>query len=157
MLSSQAKLPRARRRLGRRGAIAVESAVVAPLLFSVLLPMADLSLATLRKMAVIHAAEAGARYAWVNGWTQSAVAAAVVGSTAAYKISASPAPTEWCGCPDPNGSGITSASCGSICPGNVPAGTYVTASATLNYTPISPVPILQNPTVLAAQSTIRIQ
>jgi len=89
----------------------------------------------------------------VHGFDAGAISAIVTGGNSA--ISASPAPTLFCGCA--GGSSVTAVDCGSTCPGGATAGRYVTVSAqttygtTVNY---GVVPANYN---LGAQSTVRLQ
>ena len=106
-------------------------------------------------MQVQDAAQAGAQYAAVHGFNASSISNAITGATSYSGISASPAPAQFCGCA--SATGISTVACGSQCPGNIAAGTYVTASAQSTYTTILPYPVIANSFALSAQSTVRIQ
>jgi Flp pilus assembly protein TadG len=144
------------RGLGRdvRGVIAVEFAIIAPVLLLVMICTIDLGMGIYRQMQVESAAQAGAEYAIAHGFSAS-IPNAVVNATSFSGITASPAPAQFCGCAAT--SGVTSASCGSTCPGGAAAGTYVTVSAQGSYNTILPYPLLPNTFTFASQSTVRIQ
>jgi Flp pilus assembly protein TadG len=144
-------------RLGRRidGAAAVEFAVALPLLAGVLLPMFDIGMAAYQQMQVIDAAQAGADYALSHGWNTSAIQTAVTNATNLTGLSASPAPSQFCGCP--SGTALTSATCGSTCANGQAVGTYVTVSAQRTFTPLVPYSGFGSSAVLKGTSTVRIQ
>jgi len=140
---------------GSRGVAAIEFAIIAPILVLLMVCTVDLGQGIYRKMQVQNAAQAGAQYAAVHGFTASSISAAVTNATTFSGISASPSPTQFCGCPSVTG--VTSASCNSTCTGGISSGTYVTASAQATYTTILPYPLLPTSFTFAAQSTVRIQ
>src|SRR5215471_5477290 len=117
----------ARRRLAallgaRDGNAALEFSIAAPVLAAVFVPLIDIGMAVYQQMQVQDAAQAGAQYAMAHGWNSSSIQSAVTNATA-LSVSASPAPSKSCGCPD--SSSVSSASCGSTCPDGQTAGTYV--------------------------------
>src|SRR5437660_8563590 len=121
-----------RRGVAIGGAAAVEFAFIAPLIIAMLIFVTDLGIGFYRKMQVENAAQAGAQYAAVNGFSTSSASNAVLAATSFSGISASPAPTQFCGCP--TSAGVTAAaSCRSACSGRSEPGTYVTASAQADY------------------------
>jgi Flp pilus assembly protein TadG len=141
-----------------RGAVAVEFGLSAPLLLAVLAPIADLGMAFSQQHQLEEAVQAGAQYAATHSWNQnaaSAITGAVIAATPLSGISVSPSPSRQCGCP--NGSNITTATCGSTCNNTESAGYYVVISAQLPYTPIMPYSLFGSSTTLSAQSMIRIQ
>lgn len=142
-----------------RGASAVEFALVLPLLVGVFVPLTDLGLGFYAQMRVENAAEAGGQYAIVNGWKSGAnvgaIENAVTNATTLTSISASPAPTQACGCA--SGTTISPVACGSNCPDGDTAGSYVTVNAQSPYSPIIPYPLLGSSLTLTAQSTVRVQ
>jgi len=144
------------RRLSRErsGAAAVELALALPFLAAVLLPMVDIGMAAYQQMAVDDAAQAGAAYALVHGWNSTAIQTAVTSASDIAGISASPAPTQFCGCP--SGSAVASAACGGNCAGGAAAGTYVTVNARRTFTPLVPYSGFGTSAVLSASSTVRI-
>lgn len=142
----------------RRGASAVEFALAAPVLAGLLVPLADLGIAYSRQIQVQHAAQAGAQYAVFHAWNTNSpttIAAIVAAAGALPGIAASPAPSQFCGCP--NGSSVTAAPCGGTCANGQMAGYYVVVSARLTYTPPLPYSVLGSPVTLSAQSTVRVR
>jgi Flp pilus assembly protein TadG len=138
----------------RQGTATVEFAVAVPIMAVIFVPLIDLGMAFYQQMQVQDAAQAGAQYAMAHGWNSSAIQSAVTGATA-LTVTATPAPSKACGCPDD--SGITPASCTSACPSGAAPGTYVTVGAQANYTPLLPYPAMGSSITLSAQATARIQ
>ena len=138
----------------RDGSAAVEFSIAAPVLAIIFVPLIDIGMAVYQQMQVQDAAQAGAQYAMRHGWNSSAIESAVTSATA-LSVSASPAPSKSCGCPD--SSSVSSASCGSRCPDGQTAGTYVTVSAQATYAPLLPYPTMGSSVTLTAQTTARIQ
>jgi Flp pilus assembly protein TadG len=142
-------------RVGRqdRGAAAVEMAIICPILIAVLAGVVDFGLMLYQQTVVVTAADAGALYAIVNGYNQANIENAVQNSydnVSFSAVSASPAPSEFCGCAlasSPWVNQLSSSSCtlpcATTCPkscsGNtLPASTYVTVNAQSKYKPIIP-------------------
>jgi len=138
-----------------RGVAAIEFAIVGPMLVVMMVCTIDLGTGIFRKMQVQNAAQAGAIYAALHGFTASSISTAVTSATNLSGISASPAPTTYCGCASSNT--ISSVSCSSTCSGGSSPGTYVTVSAQAVYTPILSYPLLPESFTFTAQSTMRIQ
>src|SRR5262245_5454671 len=111
--------------LGRaaEGNSAVEFGLAMPILMGLLVPVADLGIAFAEQIQVTQAAQAGAQYALLHGYDSTAITSAVTNGTTLSGVSASPAPTQSCGCP--TGTAITSATCGSACANGESAGSYV--------------------------------
>jgi Flp pilus assembly protein TadG len=150
---------RLRRLLGcDRGVAAVEFALAAPILLGALVPVADLGIAFAKQQQLRQAVQAGTQYAAGNPWNQNSptqIAAAVTAATPLTGMTVSPSPYQQCGCP--NGSAITTTTCGNACSGGDTAGYYVVVSAQLTYTPVLPYSLLGSSRVLSAQSTIRVR
>ena|SRR5215469_5305999 len=140
---------------GIRGASAIEFAVVAPVMALASICTIDVGMGLYRNLQVENAAQIGAQYAALHGFNATAISNAITNATSYSGVTASPAPTEFCGCAST--SGISVATCGSQCSGGVVAGTYITASAQSTYTTLLPYPIVPNSYALSAQSTLRIQ
>lgn len=144
----------------RGGIAAVEFAIVAPILLAFIVPACDLGIGFSQKLQVWEAAHAGAQYALANGFAGTAIQNAVTGAASLSSISATPAPSESCGCP--TGSSVAAANpdvppCTGKCPNGAQSGTYVTVSATAVYYPLIPYPTLGSSVTLTAQSLVRIQ
>lgn len=142
-----------------RGNPAVEFGLLAPILMLVALGVLDFGRAYWDQTQVAAAAQAGASYAVDSGFSASAIANAITSGGPAA-IQASPAPTEFCGCPNST-QGVTTASgtppsCVVPCSGGATPGTYVTVNAQLSFTSIFPWPGLARPTPLASSTTVRI-
>jgi Flp pilus assembly protein TadG len=142
-----------------RGAALVELAFAIPVLTGLLVPVIDIGMGLYQKMEVQDAAQAGAEYAIQSGWNSAAIQSAVTNATGLAGISATPAPSEFCGCPTTTGITVQTGSppCTQICSGGSVAGTYVTVNATATYNPIMTYPILGSAVSLTAQTTVRIQ
>ena len=137
------------------GVASVELAIIAPLLAMAIICTADLGLGIFRKMQVQAAAQAGAEYAIVKGFTQSGIVTAVTSATSFGAITAVPAPSQFCGCP--TASGVTIAACNTTCPDTSKVGAYVEVSAQGSYDTILPYPTLPRTYVFTAKSTARVQ
>jgi len=140
---------------GIRGAVSVEFVIIAPTLALMLACTLDLGVGIYRKMQVQNAAQAGAAYAVLHGFTASSIQNAVTSATNFAGVSASPTPNEFCGCA--SSSGVTAATCASTCSSGSSPGTYVTVSAQGTYSTLLPYPIVPNSYSLSAQATVRIQ
>ena len=138
----------------RDGSAAVEFSIAAPVLAIMFVPMIDIGMAVYQQMQVQDAAQAGAQYAMAHGWNSSSIQSAVTSATT-LSVSATPAPSKSCGCPD--GSSVSAATCGSTCSDGRTAGSYVTVSAQATYTPLLPYPTMGTSVTLSAQATARIQ
>ena len=142
-----------------RGLAAVEFGLIAPVLIMLVLGLFDFGLAYRQQLNVNAAAEAGASYAVTNGFNATQISSAVTSSVAG--IQSSPAPTEFCGCPNAT-SGITQSSsptppCVVHCPDGSSPGVYVSVTALLSYTTVVPWPGITNPLQLTSNQMVRIQ
>jgi Flp pilus assembly protein TadG len=138
-----------------QGVAAIEFAIVGPMLVVMMICTVDLGTGIFRRMQVQNAAQAGAIYAALHGFTASSISTAVTSATNFSGISASPAPATFCGCA--SGNAISTISCSSTCTGGGSPGTYVTVSAQATYTPILSYPYLPDSFTFNSQSTVRIQ
>jgi Flp pilus assembly protein TadG len=140
---------------GIAGVSAVEFAIIAPVFLAALIGTIDIGLGFYRKLQVQNAAQVGAQYAALHGFSGSDIANAITSATAYAGVRALPAPAQFCGCA--SASGITATDCSSSCPGGTPAGSYVTSSAQATYNTILPYPLIPSSYTLSAASTLRIQ
>lgn len=138
-----------------RGNAAIEFALATPILTGLLVPVADLGMAFSQQLQVQQAAQAGAQYALLHGYSSTAISNAVTAGTTLPGVSAAPAPTQSYGCP--TGTTITTAASGSTCANGETAGTYVFVNAQAAYTPALPYSVLGSGVTLTAQATVRIQ
>ena len=139
----------------RSGVSSVEFALAAPLLAGILALLVDFGIGFYEKMQVNDAAQAGAQYAVEHGWNKNAIKDAVTNATPLAGVSASPDPTQSCGCASTTG--VTSISCNGTCANGLSPGTYVTVNAQATYTPMMSYPIFGSTVTLTGQSTARIQ
>ena len=140
---------------GIAGLAAIEFAILAPVLILMMICVVDLGMGIYRKMQVQNAAQAGAEYAMVHGYSASSVLSAVTNATSFSGIVASPLPNQFCGCP--SNTGVTTISCGSTCTGGSTPGTYVTVSTQGTYNTLFDYPILPKSYNFTAQATVRIK
>jgi Flp pilus assembly protein TadG len=139
-----------------RGTAAIEFGVIGAFLGLLLLGLVDFGMGYWQQMQVGNAARAGAEYAILKGWDQSGITTAVTAATGLGSITATPAPTKTCGCPNVS-TGITAATCNSSCAGGGTAGTYVNINARASYSTVFTYPGVANPLILTASTTVRIQ
>ena len=142
-------------RNNREGLSGIEFALIAPVLILSFIATADFGLAIYAKMEVENAAQAGTEYAARNGYTSSSVTSAVTAATSMSGVSATPAPSQFCGCPST--SGVTTATCNTNCASGAAAGTYVSASAQATYTTIISYPGIPSSYTFSSTSTVRIK
>jgi len=136
------------------GTAAIEFALAVPVLLVLLMGVVEVGFAMYQAMQVYNSVEAGTVYAAKNGFDPAGIAAAVVNASGTQGITATPAPENFCGCPDAGG--IVAAACGSPCADGNPSGEYVRISAALSHETILPYPGLPLPATLTAQSIIRL-
>ena len=138
------------------GTAAVEFAIIGAVLVFLLLGAVDFGIGYWQFIQVGNAARAGAEYAANNGWNQSAISGAVTGATSLQSVTATPAPTEFCGCPNASSGITTKNSCSGNCPGGGIIGTYVKVSAQASYATIFQIPGIPSAFPLSASTTVRI-
>src|ERR1700732_1420238 len=148
-----------RERLAIAGVAAIELAMVSPLVVTGVLGAGELGISIFRQTQVSFAAQAGADFALAHGFNAAKVANAIVNATTYTAISATPAPSQFCGCPSATGVTVASGAptCSAVCSGGSTAGTYVTASSQAQFSPIIPNPWQTSTVTLAAQATMRIK
>jgi Flp pilus assembly protein TadG len=141
--------------LATRGTAAIEFAFIVPILLVLTLGVVEVGYSTYQAMQVQDSAEAGAIYVAKHGWNSAAITAAVVNATGLAGITASPAPSQFCGCPTV--SGVTTAVCASTCASGSRAGQYVEINAALTRQIILPASGLLLPTTLTGRAIVRVQ
>jgi Flp pilus assembly protein TadG len=137
------------------GIAAIEFAVLGAFLCLLVVGVGDLGLAFYSNMQVQNSAQAGAQYAAVHGFDATLVSNAVTNATSVTGITASPAPTQFCGCV--TGATMATATCGTTCANGMSAGTYVSVSAARTYSTLITYPGFPASYSQAATSTVRIQ
>lgn len=147
-------------RQDRRGLALTELALVVPMLSVLTLGTVDYSMMVLARLTVQTAARTGAEYAVENGYNSTNIASAITATSnrggLVSSIAASPAPTQWFGCPNATTGVATAVSATTVCSTGKTAGTYVTAAAQATYTFILPWPYAPPSSLLTASSTVRI-
>lgn len=139
----------------RSGVAAIEFAVIGPVLAMAMVAAADLGLGFYSDMQVQTSAQAGTEYAVAHGFNATAMANAVTAATPASGISASPAPSNFCGCPSSDN--VTPVTCGTTCTDGTQAGQYAKVTATRTYSTLIPYPMFPDSFTQTATSTVRIQ
>lgn len=139
---------------GRKGTAAIEFALASPIFLALILGVVEIGFGAYQAMQTQDAAEAGALYAAEHGWNSAGISAAVVNATGASGMTASPAPSEFCGCP--TATGVTVVACTATCTGGTAPGVYVQVNATLPHPTILP-GLSSLPSSFTFQSTVRIQ
>ena len=92
-----------RERLAIAGVAAIELAMVSPLVVTGVLGAGELGLSIFRETQVGFAAQAGADFALAHGFNATKVSNAIVNATTYTAITATPAPSQFCGCPSATG------------------------------------------------------
>jgi len=139
----------------RRGIAAVEFALIAPFLITVVVGLVDLGVGLHHAMQVDAAAQAGLQYALVKGYDPAAISAQIAATSQSFPIEASPSPQRYCGCPGE--AGIAAASCGVFCGDGSTAGTYVSVSASATYVPPIAFPLVPASYALQSNAVVRVQ
>ncbi len=138
------------------GLSGIEFALIAPVLILMFLVTVDFGLAAYAKIEVEAATQAGAEYAALYGYDSTKISSAVTNATAVSGLSATPAPSEFCGCP--SSSGVTTATCGTNCDSGMKAGTFVTVSAQASYSTLLSYPsIVPSSYTFSSAATVRLQ
>ena len=91
----------------------------------------------------------------MHGFDANAISNAVTSATSSSAVTASPSPVTFCGCA--TGSGISTVSCGTTCPGGALAATYTTVSAQATYSTILNYQVVPYTYTFSNQSTARLQ
>ncbi|MFC3068851.1 TadE/TadG family type IV pilus assembly protein [Phenylobacterium soli] len=134
----------------RRGAAAVEFALVAPILLLLMAGLVDGSRLIAASMQVNSAAQAGADFALRNGWNQAGTAAAV--SAAASGLDA-PGVALSQGCV---ANATLTAAAGATCPDGRAPGRYVTVTASAPYRSVMRWPGVALPSSVSAKAVVRV-
>jgi Flp pilus assembly protein TadG len=169
-----------RLRHDRRGAAAVEFALMTPFLLGLLVPIADLGAYVYNSMELQLAAQAGAEYAARHDWDPNGILSAMQNAAPNLKLSTSdtgvpnntdllPSPfdaghVQACGCVDPTTGNMTTVACSNprpTCTGGsqLQSGVYYTVGAQLRYQTVSGLqyPFIANNTLMTAIATVRVQ
>ncbi len=151
---------------GRRnesGTAAIEFGLFIPFLFTLLAGTVELGFAMYEAMQVNNAVEAGILYVAKNGWDSTGITSAVVNASSVYagagtpSLTATPAPSQFCGCPQ--ATGISVMTCGPplpTCPDGSIVSQYVQVNATLAHMTILPLSGVVLPTTFTATAVLRV-
>ena len=128
-----------------------------PFLLILLTGTVELGFLMYEAMQVNNAVEAGALYAAANGFNAASITSAVTNAsvlpTGLNALTATPAPTQFCGCPSAAALELGGPPCSATACSGSPAGTYVQVNASLTHTIIIPNPWV--PATLTATAVIR--
>lgn len=140
--------------LDRRGAVAIEFAVVAPLLVLLFTACVEIGFAARSYLLVAQAASTGASYAAHNGWNLANISSAVTSASTRQAITATPTAVTFCGCPVANT--ITTAVCSTTCADGMITRRYAKISASVERTTIFS-QATSLPTTVTASATVQLQ
>lgn len=136
-----------------KGIAAVEFALLSPVLLLLIMGTADAGFSLIRKLQLQSAAQAGAQYAAIHGFSVSSVSGIITGTSSL--ILADPEPKQFCGCA--TATGLTDVACSVTCANSQTAGTYVRISASSVYKPFFPYPFVGDAVDLMSQATLRLK
>jgi Flp pilus assembly protein TadG len=140
---------------GIRGVAAIEFAILAASMTLMMVCVVDFGMGLYRKMQVQNAAQAGAQYAAIHGFSAGSISSAVTSATSFSGVAASPAPSQFCGCP--NNDGVAVVECSAVCGDGSTPGAYVLVSAAGSYDTILGYPGIPKTFALTAESRVRLQ
>lgn len=144
------------------GTAAIEFALFLPFLLLVLSGIVELGFSAYEAMQVNNAVDAGAIYAATNAFSAAKISSVTTSGAVLppglNTLTATPAPTQFCGCPSAAGSvsnlGPPNPTCSLTACSGGPAGTYVQVNASLNHMVIFPT-TWGLPTAFTATAVIR--
>ncbi len=154
MASDKEKPGKRRRRGPTSGTAALEFGLTVPFLLLFLMAVVELGFAMYETMQVYNSVEAGVVYASKHGFDSAGISAAVVNASGTQGLTASPAPREFCGCPQT--SGVAAVSCNATCADGTAPGQYARIYAALPRQTVLPYFNLPLPATLTAQAIIRL-
>ena len=138
-----------------RGTAAIEFALATPFLLALIIGITEVGMASYESMQVGDAAEAGALYAFQHPTDSAGIQNAITNATGTAGISATPAPTAFCGCP--GATGVTVGDCVTACASGDAQGHYVKVSASFTHNAILDFPGFPDPLVLTGSTIVRVQ
>ncbi len=138
-----------------RAAVAIELALLAPVLLLMLVGVIDFGGAIYERMQLTSAARAGVQFAIqsaANADDTAGILQAVqtAGSLDAANITITT--TQFCGCADGS-----AAACGDTCGGDAPAGTYVSVTVVEQFSTLFTYPGISNPITLQSEAVFRVR
>jgi Flp pilus assembly protein TadG len=142
------------RRCAESGAAALELGLAAPFMVMMAVAGADLGLGVYEGMQAQSAAEAGAVYASIHGAGDVAgISSAVASATSTSGITATPGPTQFCGCP--TAGGVATVDCSSTCGDGTGPGQYLRINAQLTHHSLMSRSGISLPTTLSGAAIVR--
>ena len=144
-----------------RGSVAIELALLAPIMAAILLGSIDIGSYIYEKMQLQSAARAGAQYAVQRGGNYSdtaSITAAALASSTDLDTGATVTTVSFCACADGSETVVdASTGCGGTCTGGESPALSVRVTVKNTFTPIFPYPGIPNPIVLTGVSSLRVQ
>ncbi len=140
----------------RRGVAATEFAIVAGALALMMMGVYDYGNSAWHKLQVANAVRAGTAWAAYHGFDAAKIAIVITTASNYPAITATPAPTQICGCADPE-RGIVEAICGGNCPSGGTVGKYVKVTARASYDFIFAFPGRSGPVVMKSTGISRLE
>ena len=145
-------------RLAELGSAAVEFALLTPFLVILLSGVIEIGMVVFQTLQVEAAAEAGALYAANHGVADlSQISLAVTSATGTAGITATPAPTAYCGCPAASGITSQGADCSTLCADGKAPSHYAKVNASKAHNPLISFLHLPLPTTITRSAVIRVQ
>jgi hypothetical protein len=143
------------------GTAAIEFGLFIPVLLLLITGTVELGFAMYEAMQVNNAVEAGMLYAAKNGWDSAGIENAVVNAGSIYRgdspsLTATPAPTQFCGCPQASGIVKTTCVLPPPCADGSPVGQYVRINASLDHMTVMPNSGLPLPDTFTAKAVLRL-
>jgi Flp pilus assembly protein TadG len=135
------------------GIAAIEFGLLAPFLVLLLVAATEIGFSVYQAMQAQNAAEAGAVYVSKHGFEVLGISNAVINATTAAGITATPTPSQFCGCPVV--SGITEMACTATCADSSAPGQYVRINARVTHTPLISLSTVVMPAAFTGQAIIR--
>ncbi|HYH38550.1 MAG TPA: TadE/TadG family type IV pilus assembly protein [Azospirillum sp.] len=136
----------------RGGNVAVEFALLMPLLVIILTGLVDFGRATYERMALETAARSAVQYARQNPNDTAGITAAALNSGGLDATATVEIPAPFCECPDG-----TSIGCSTVCPSGDPILRFLSVTVRHDFEPFFPYPGLPSPLALAGSAVIRVQ
>jgi Flp pilus assembly pilin Flp len=136
------------------GIAAIEFGLSAPFLVLLIVGAVEVGTAAYQNMQVQSAAEAGAIYASKHGANIVGINNAVASATDDAGITATPAPSQFCGCPSVGG--ISAIQCSTPCSDGAAPGYYLRISAQIAHDPILAIPGLPLPATMTGEAVVRL-
>lgn len=142
------------------GSVAIELALLTPVLAALLIGSVDLGTYIYKKMQLQSASRAGAQYAIQSGGNaedEAGIAAAILASSSDLDAGVGIDAAAFCGCIDGSETPLSDTTgCSTTCPGGDFPGLSVRVTVTNTYTPIFPYPGIPDNIVLRGSTSLRV-